>query len=90
MTTDDPILDSAISSDELRELLARRDVQLADLAARVSHTRHELNNLLTGVLGQAQLILMREELPANARRRLETLEELTKRMRDVVAELNDI
>lgn len=90
MSTDEPFTDTAISPDELRALLARRDAHVADLTVRISHTRHELNNLLTGVLGQAQLILMREELTPNARRRLETLEELAKRMRDTVAGLNDI
>jgi len=91
MTTDDPLLlDPATAHGELRELLARQDAHITDLTARVSHTRHELNNLLTGVLGQAQLVLMREELTPTARRRLETLEELAKRMRDAVAGLNDI
>lgn len=90
MSNDEPLSDSATTYDELRELLASRDAHLAELTARVSHTRHELNNLLTGVLGQAQLILMREELTPTARRRLETLEELAKRIRDEVARLNDI
>ncbi len=81
---------SAQTPDELRELLAARDNQLREISSLVAHTRHELNNLLTGVLGQVQLILMREELTPDARRRLETLEDLAKRMRETVLTLNDV
>jgi signal transduction histidine kinase len=44
---------------------------------------------LTGVLGQSQL-LQREELSPSARRRVETIEQLAGRIRDVVAELRDV
>jgi two-component system NtrC family sensor kinase len=61
---------------------ARLD-EIADLVARV---RHEINNPLTGVLGQSQLLL-REELSDRARKRAETIEDLAIRMRDIVAQL---
>jgi len=60
--------------------------EVADLVARI---RHEINNPLTGVLGQAQLLL-REELSDRARKRAETIEELAIRIRDVVAQLREV
>ena len=60
--------------------------EVAELVARI---RHEINNPLTGVLGQAQLLL-REELSDRARKRAETIEELAIRIRDVVAQLREV
>jgi signal transduction histidine kinase len=64
---------------------ARLD-EFAELAARV---RHEINNPLTGLIGQAQLLL-REELSPAARRRVQTIENLAMRIRDTVAELRTV
>ncbi|HXT62800.1 MAG TPA: histidine kinase dimerization/phospho-acceptor domain-containing protein [Pyrinomonadaceae bacterium] len=58
----------------------------ADLVARV---RHEINNPLAALLGQAQLLL-REELSDKARRRAETIEAQAKRIQEIVAELRVI
>ncbi len=63
-----------------------RLTEFADLAARV---RHEINNPLTGLIGQAQLLL-REELSETARRRVQTIEQLANRIRDTVAELRAV
>ena len=63
-----------------------RLTEFADLAARV---RHEINNPLTGLIGQAQLLL-REELSPTARRRVQTIEQLANRIRDTVAELRTV
>lgn len=60
--------------------------QVAELVARV---RHEINNPLTGVLGQAQLLL-REELSDRARKRAQTIEDLAIRLKDIVGQLRDI
>lgn len=60
--------------------------QTADLVARI---RHEINNPLTGVLGQAQLLL-REELSERSRKRVQTIEDLALRLRDVVAQLREV
>jgi signal transduction histidine kinase len=60
--------------------------QIADVIARV---RHEINNPLAGVLGQAQLLL-REDLNEKARKRAQTIEELALRLRDIVAQLRHI
>ncbi len=61
-----------------------------NLVARIVYTRHEINNLLTGILGQSQLVLMREEVEPAVRERIETIESLAKRIKAVVADLNDV
>ena len=60
--------------------------ELIELIARV---RHEINNPLTGVIGQAQLLL-REDLTEKARKRVEAIEGLATRIRDIVAMLRDV
>ena len=74
------------SDAELRAAIADYERRLAEITQLVAHVRHEINNPLTGVLGQAQLLL-REELSEKARKRVQTIEELAGRMRDIVAEL---
>jgi signal transduction histidine kinase len=73
----------------LRTLIAEHEARLTEIADLVAHVRHEINNPLTGVLGQAQLLL-REELSQSARRRVETIEQLAARIRDTVAQLRDV
>ena len=63
--------------------------RLDQIAELVAHIRHEINNPLTGVLGQAQLLL-REDLSDRARKRAETIEELAIRLRDIVAQLREV
>lgn len=74
---------------QLRARVAECEAQLVDIAELVARVRHELNNPLTGVLGQSQLLL-REELNDKARKRAQTIEELAMRMRDVVAQLRQV
>src|SRR5712691_7982360 len=74
---------------ELRALVAEYEKKIDDVARLVSRVRHEINNPLTGVLGQAQLLL-REDLNERARKRAETIEELAIRMRDIVAQLRQV
>ena len=71
------------------EVVAEYEAQLDDVAELVERVRHEINNPLAGILGQAQLLL-REELNDKARRRAETIEQLATRLRDVVAQLRQI
>lgn len=82
-----------VASDEegerLRALVAECEARLTEIADLVAHVRHEINNPLTGVIGQAQLLL-REELSQSARRRVETIEQLAGRIRDTVAELRAV
>jgi signal transduction histidine kinase len=56
--------------------------------------RHELNNPLTGILGNAELLLLevrrgKLELPPQTRQRLETITSLAVRMRETVRQLSD-
>jgi signal transduction histidine kinase len=74
---------------ELRALIAGYEAKLTEMAELVARVRHEINNPLTGVLGQAQLLL-REELSERARKRAETIEELAIRLRDIVGQLRKV
>ena len=71
------------------EVVADYEAQLDSVADLVARVRHEINNPLAGILGQAQLLL-REDLDDKARRRAETIEQLATRLRDVVAQLRQI
>jgi len=71
------------------EQLAQCRLKLEETAALVARIRHEINNPLTGVLGQAQLLL-REELSERSRKRVQTIEDLALRLRDVVAQLREV
>ena len=72
--------------DELRRKLADHEAQLDEFARLASRVRHEINNPLTGLLGQAQLLL-RDDLSEKAMHRVETIVELSTRIRDAAAEL---
>lgn len=69
--------------------VAKYRLKLEENANLVARIRHEINNPLTGVLGQAQLLL-REELSDRARKRVQTIEDLALRLRDVVAQLREV
>ena len=75
--------------ERLRAMLAEHESKLVEIAELVANVRHEINNPLTGVIGQAQLLL-REELSPTARRRVETIEQLAGRIRDTVARLREV
>lgn len=77
------------SEQRIRALVADYEAKLDDVAELIARVRHEINNPLTGVLGQAQLLL-REELSEKARKRAQTIEELAMRLRDIVAQLRQI
>ncbi len=81
-----------ISNDEceqLRAQLAAYEDKIDEIADLVSRVRHEINNPLTGILGQAQLLL-REEMTEKARRRAEVIEQLARRLAATVAELRQV
>lgn len=77
------------SEQNVRDLIEEHERKLTAIADLVASVRHDLNNPLTGVIGQAQLLL-REELNPVARRRVETIEQLAVRIKDTVAKLRDI
>ncbi len=81
---------AVIASDEkLRAKIAEYEARIEEVADLVARVRHEINNPLTGVLGQAQLLL-REDLNERARKRAQTIEEQAMRLRDVVAQLRQV
>lgn len=52
--------------------------------------RHEVNNPLTGILGNAEMLLkLRGEMPQHAVARLETIAELAVRLRETIRRLSD-
>jgi signal transduction histidine kinase len=75
--------------EKLRAVVADYQARMDEVADLITRVRHEINNPLTGVLGQAQLLL-REELNERARKRAETIEGLAIRIRDIVAQLRQI
>jgi signal transduction histidine kinase len=74
---------------EHEDQIAQYRLKLEETAALVARIRHEINNPLTGVLGQAQLLL-REDLSERSRKRVQTIEDLALRLRDVVAQLREV
>jgi signal transduction histidine kinase len=73
----------------LRALVTDYETRLTDVAALVARVRHEINNPLAALLGQAQLLL-REDLSPKMRARVEAIETSAKRIEKTVAELRDI
>ena len=89
MTERDKNNPAAVSAAEMNALIAEYEAKIDEAAELITRVRHEINNPLTGVLGQAQLLL-REDLNERARKRAETIEELAVRMRDIVAQLRQV
>jgi len=73
----------------LRTLVADYETKMTDAAALVARVRHEINNPLAALLGQAQLLL-REDLSEKPRTRVQTIEKLAIRIKEIVGELRDI
>jgi signal transduction histidine kinase len=71
-----------------RRALQRAD-RLSGLGEIVSGVAHELKNPLSGVLGHAQLLSLREELGPDARRDAQRIVENAKRCRRIVRNLLD-
>ncbi|MGI8835569.1 MAG: histidine kinase dimerization/phospho-acceptor domain-containing protein [Pyrinomonadaceae bacterium] len=89
MTESDEQSPVSVSPEEMNALIADYESKIDEVAELITRVRHEINNPLTGVLGQAQLLL-REDLNERARKRAETIEELAVRMRDIVAQLREV
>lgn len=74
----------------LRGLVSDYETKLADAATLVARVRHEINNPLAALLGQAQLLLREPDLSEKARRRAVTIESQAKRIEEIVAELRGL
>ena len=70
----------------LRAILEDYEGKISEAAELVARVRHEINNPLAALLGQAQLLL-REDLSEKLRRRAEMIESQAKRIQDIVGEL---
>jgi signal transduction histidine kinase len=75
--------------ERLRVLVTDYETRLTDAAALVARVRHEINNPLAALLGQAQLLL-REQLTPKVRARVEAIEASAKRIEKTAGELRDI
>ena len=73
----------------LRAIVEDYEKKMSEAAELVARVRHEINNPLAALLGQAQLLL-REELSEKSRRRAETIESQAKRIQDIVGELRAV
>jgi len=71
-------------------LAAEYEGKLTAAASLVARVRHEINNPLAALLGQAQLLLRDPELNEKQRRRAETIESQAKRIEEIVGELRSI
>ena len=85
----DPASPKNSPEDEINRVVAAYEIKIDEIAELVARVRHEINNPLTGVLGQAQLLL-REDLSESARKRAQTIEGLAIRLRDVVGQLREV
>ena len=80
------LLERRIRNAPASELLTTRRAQPEDFGETL---RHEVNNPLTGILGNAELLLARRDcLPPGAAERLETIAELAVRLRETVRRLS--
>ena len=78
-----------INEARLRAEVEEYEKKLTEAAALVARVRHEINNPLAALLGQAQLLL-REELSERARKRAETIESQARRIQAIVGELREV
>ena len=74
----------------LRAEVEEYEKKLADAASLVARVRHEINNPLAALLGQAQLLLREEELSERVRKRAETIESQARRIQAIVGELREV
>ncbi|HKP45287.1 MAG TPA: histidine kinase dimerization/phospho-acceptor domain-containing protein [Pyrinomonadaceae bacterium] len=89
MTDADKLSPNDSTELNIEEIIADYEAKMDEVAELITRVRHEINNPLTGVLGQAQLLL-REDLNDSARKRAQTIEELAVRLRDIVAQLREV
>ena len=60
------------------------------MVVAVSDIRHDINNLLMGLIGHVELLQGDDQLPSTARQRLDAIAIQIRRIRDRVADLSVI
>ncbi len=63
---------------------------MAGCAQRLTHLKHEINNPLMGIFGNAELLAAKKELPEAARKRAGSILEQARNIRDRVIELGEL
>ena len=58
-----------------------------DFARKIERVRHDLNNALTVLLGNAQILLLRGNLDEKSRERVEQIDEQAQLIRELAKEL---
>jgi signal transduction histidine kinase len=90
MSADEPHHNQdGLNEEQLRARVAELEMKLNEIATHVAYVRHEISNPLTGVLGQAQLLL-RGELPEKVKERVEKIEQLALRVNEIAARLREV
>lgn len=74
----------------LRAAVADYEKKMTDAADLVARVRHEINNPLAALLGQAQLLLREADLSEKSRERAVTIEQQAKRIEEIVGQLREI
>jgi signal transduction histidine kinase len=74
----------------LRAVVSDCEKKMTEAATLVARVRHEINNPLAALLGQAQLLLREPDLSEKSRRRAETIEVQAKRIEEIVGQLREI
>jgi len=86
----EPKADQTSELAQMTALANEYEAKLSAAASLVARVRHEINNPLAALLGQAQLLLRDQELNDKQRRRAETIESQAKRIEEIVGELRGI
>ena len=61
----------------------------ADKTSELRDIQHEVNNALTGIVGHAQLMLMRGQIDDKSRERVVKIDELAQRIRVTISKISD-
>ena len=64
---------------------ADQEQQMSEL----KQIQHEINNVLTGIIGHTQLLLLRGQMDEKSCQRVEKIEELSHRIREIAARIAD-
>jgi len=91
MNPDEPHHDNheSLNEEQLRARVTELEMKLNEIATHVAYVRHEINNPLTVLLGQAQLLL-RGDLPDKVKERVEKIEQLALRVNEIAVRLREV